>query len=154
MSECVTGIIIREVPTKLSQHGLKEVGAARRWKQEMREQEQTMMLQRKPDFFFFFFFFRKDPFCGTICVSSAALTGLRLDVNFLHLQFSHHLQSRGNTRGDKMQRAESKASDSADTRRESSTTSGQLKDRKKSQGKHSLWRHFIRHFITCSDGRR
>lgn len=122
VSECVTGMIVREVPTKLSQHRLKEVGAARRWKQEMREQEQLMMLQRKLDFFFFFC---KDPFCGTICVSSAALTGLRLDVNFLRLQFSHHLQSRGNTRGDKMQRAESKASDSADTRRESSTTSGQ-----------------------------
>lgn len=96
VSECVTEIIIREVPTKLSQHRLKEVGAARRWKQEMREQEQTMMLQRKPDFFFFFW---KDPFCGTICSSSAVLTGLRLDLSFLRLQFSHHLQSRGNTRG-------------------------------------------------------
>lgn len=97
------------------------------------------MLQGKPDFFC------KDPHRAVICVSSIVLTGLRLDVNFLRLQCSPHLQSRGNTRGIKCSQLSRKR------------LTLQTEDRKvgprwdDNQGKAV---YGTRYFITCSDGKR
>lgn len=76
-----------------------------------RTDQGVSMLQRKP----FYSYVKMMHYAVCPSLSPVVPTGIRLELNPLRLHFSHHLQSRGNTRGgDSMQQAEVEKSKSAD----------------------------------------